>query len=86
MKYKYITTEKSRDVRHFKILSDRKLDENEIEDILALPDIDKKGDTEKFEGGEITYVYTEYGDDDSQINYYLESFANTIKLIKGGKD
>tara|TARA_R110000803_G_scaffold203813_1_gene269547 strand:- start:71 stop:328 length:258 start_codon:yes stop_codon:yes gene_type:complete len=85
MKYKYIATEKSVDVRHFEILSDRKLTKDEVEDAMALPDIDKVGDSELENGIQSTYLRTEYGDD-SHVIYYLESFAHTIKLIKGGKD
>jgi len=85
MKYKYIATEKSVDVRHFEILSDRKLTKDEVEDAMALPDIDKVGNFELENGIQSTYLRTEYADD-SYVNYYLESFAHTIRLIKGGKD
>ena len=84
MKYKYIATERSVDVRTFEILSDTKLSEDAIEDAMALPDIDKVGDVEIEEGIQSTYLGTEYADD-SKVKYYLESFAHNLKLIRGGK-
>jgi len=84
MKYKYIATERSVDVRTFEILSDKKLNEEAIEDAMALPDIDKVGDIETEEGIQATYLGTEYADD-SKVKYYLESFAHNLKLIRGGK-
>ena len=84
MRYKYIATEESLDVRHFEILSDKKLTKEEIEDAMALPDIDTITNSELENGIKSTYVRTEYADT-SYVNYYLESFAHTIRLIKGGK-
>tara|TARA_R110000772_G_scaffold130266_1_gene238566 strand:- start:495 stop:770 length:276 start_codon:yes stop_codon:yes gene_type:complete len=84
MKYKYIATEKSLDIRHFEILSDKKLTQEEIEDAMACPDIDNVGDTKLENGVQATYLRTEYADD-SHVNYYLESFEHTIRLIEGGK-
>jgi len=51
---------------------------------MALPDIDRVGNFELENGIQSTYLRTEYADD-SYVNYYLESFAHTIRLIKGGK-
>ena len=84
MKYKYIATERSMDVRSFEILSDKKLNEEAIEDAMALPDIDKVGDIETEEGIQATYLGTEYAED-SQVEYCLESFTHNLKLIKGGR-
>ncbi len=84
MKYKYIATEQSMDVRHFEILSDKKLNEDAIEDAMALPDIDKVGDVEIEKGVQSTYLGTEYANG-STVKYYLESVVHNLKLIKGGR-
>ena len=84
MKYKYIATERSVDVRHFEILSDKKLSEEAIEDAMALPDIDKVGDVEIEEGIQSTYLGTEYANG-STVKYDLESVAHNLKLIRGGR-
>ena len=86
--YKYIATEHSVDVRHFEIVSNRELNEGEITDAMSLPDINVEGSCSIIntadKGVKVTYTHTEFGDD-SQVNYYLESFKHTIELLKGGK-
>lgn len=82
--YKYIATEHSLDVRYFEIVSNRELSEEEITDAMSLPDITVEGSTEEEQGVKVTYTHTDFGDD-SQVNYYLESFKHTIELLKGGK-
>jgi hypothetical protein len=82
--YKYIATEHSVDVRHFEIVSNRELNEGEITDAMSLPDINVEGSSEEEQGVKVTYTHTEFGDD-SQVDYYLESFKHTIALIEGGK-
>jgi|TARA_R110000787_G_scaffold26369_2_gene73834 hypothetical protein len=84
MKYKYIATEQSLDVRHFEIFSDKKLEETQIEDALCLPDICKEGDVKTKEGVQVTFKRTEHGDD-SYVKFYQESFKHTIQVIKGGQ-
>jgi hypothetical protein len=51
---------------------------------MSLPDINVEGSSEEEHGVKVTYTHTEFGDD-SQVNYYLESFKHTIELLKGGK-
>ena len=86
--YKYIATEHSVDVRHFEIVSNRELSEEEITHAMSLPDINVEGSSKisntADKGVKVTYTHTECGDD-SQVNYYLESFKHTIELLKGGK-
>jgi len=84
MKYKYIVTEESLDVRHFEILSDKKLDEEEILDALCLPNITKEGNVVTQGGIKSTFLRTEFGDD-SEVKAELQSFKHVIKLIHGGK-
>jgi len=82
--YKYIATEESVDVRHFEIVADRKLNEEEIIDAMCLPDIDVKGSCEEEHGIKVTYIRTECGDD-SQVDYYLETLKHTMEILPGGK-
>tara|TARA_R100001377_G_scaffold66734_1_gene42034 strand:+ start:1061 stop:1318 length:258 start_codon:yes stop_codon:yes gene_type:complete len=84
MKYKYIAKEQSVDERYFEIFSDKKLSEEEIEDALALPDIDKVGNFETEGSVKVTYLHTEYGDD-SKVDYYIESIEHNLVLLEGGK-
>tara|TARA_R100001369_G_scaffold6064_4_gene16577 strand:+ start:2956 stop:3198 length:243 start_codon:yes stop_codon:yes gene_type:complete len=80
MKYKYIATEQSVDVRFFEILSDTPLTDEEIENALVLPDINVLGSTEVDEDIQSTYLYTEYGGD-SQIGFHLQNPKPKLRII-----
>tara|TARA_R100001369_G_scaffold52924_1_gene79799 strand:+ start:713 stop:970 length:258 start_codon:yes stop_codon:yes gene_type:complete len=84
VKYKYKITEESVDIRHFEILSDKLLEEEDILNAMCLVDIGKEGDTGTDEGVRTTYQYTEYGED-SKVNYHREVKKPMLKLLDGGK-
>jgi len=60
--YYYRVTEQSTDIRNFDVVSDRKLDEQELLEAICLPDITKEGDSETSFGITTTYLYTDYGE------------------------
>ena len=62
-RYIYHATEKSVDVRNYKITSNRQLTRSEIEDAICLPDIQKPHHTVTEEGIRATYMGTDYGDE-----------------------
>ena len=68
-KYTYMASEQTVDVRHYKIVSDKKLDDKGISEAMCLVDITKEGDTQEDHGVVSQFIQTEYGDD-SQINFY----------------
>jgi len=86
VKYKYKITEESVDIRHFEILSDKLLEEEEILNAMCLVDIGKEGDVKLDTDSAIqtTYQYTEYGDD-SEVNYHREVEKPVLKILDGGK-
>ena len=64
--YEYEATEQSVDIRNFKIVSDRKLTWDELNEAICMPSITKEGDCETDDGITVTYLWTDYGND-SQI-------------------
>ena len=61
--YEYEATEQSVDIRNFKIVSDRKLTWDELNEAICMPSITKEGDCETDDGITVTYLCTDYGDD-----------------------